>query len=370
MFPPLLDVIALVILFIHFSVPLAYYRYLDGYKDKPWQLKVDKGYKPHITTIVPTYNEEQQIERRLDNLVSQKYPRDKQQIIVVDSGSTDKTVPILEEWVTKPGVNVALVLEPERKGKFEAIQRAMSVIEPSSVAVVLTDADAFWDPITLGEVMSFFADPEVGSVTGSIKYVKDYGALSEDSYREYFNTVRVAESKIHSTPVHNGPLIAIRTEFLRRIGFPNFPGSDDSAFGSFVAFSGYRAIEVDTATVHEYVRGNRLRRKIRRAACILLNFRHTKKYAKKMNVYVRSRFETVWRMEWWLHVVNPWILFAGIILLTFEVVISGSLLAAAVLFVGVFLLVFDLFRTWILQQGYLALGALRSLWTDEAIWNR
>src|SRR5208337_2416794 len=139
-----------------------------------------------------------------------------------------------------------------------------------------------------------------------------------------FNTVRVAESKIHSTPVHNGPLLAIRTEFLRKIGFPNFPGSDDSAFGSLVAFAGYRAIQIDTATVHEYVRGNRLRRKIRRAACVLLNFRHTKKYAKKTNVYVRSRFETVWRMEWWLHVVNPWILFAGIILLTFEIVISGS----------------------------------------------
>jgi cellulose synthase/poly-beta-1,6-N-acetylglucosamine synthase-like glycosyltransferase len=370
MFPPLLDIVALALLSIHFSVALAYYRYLKAYKNKSWQLKVDKEYRPYLTTIVPTYNEGQMIERRLDNLASQEYPKDKQQIIVVDSASTDKTTLIVQDWLrANPSMNGTLISEPERNGKFKALQRALTAVEPSSVAVVLTDADAFWDPTALGEVASFLADPEVGSVTGSIRYLDDPGAFSEDPYRTYFNAVRVAESKIHSTPVHNGPLLAIRTEFLRKVGFPTFPGSDDSAFGSLVAFAGYRAIQADTAIVREYMRGNRLRRKIRRAACVLLNFYHTKNYAKKMHVYVRSKFETVWRMEWWLHVVNPWLLLAAIILLASQA-ISGSLLASAVLLIGLLSLGLKSFRTWMLQQVYLSLGALRSLWTDEAIWNR
>jgi cellulose synthase/poly-beta-1,6-N-acetylglucosamine synthase-like glycosyltransferase len=369
MFPPLLGMIALALLFLHFSVPLAYYQYLNGYGNKPWQLKIDKEYKPYITTIVPTYNEEEMIARRLENLASQKYPRDKQQIIVADSGSTDKTALIVEEWRrANPSVNVTLLSDPER-GKFKAIKKAMTVMEPSSVAVVLTDADAFWDPTTLGETVSFFADPEVGSVTGSLTYVGDHGALSEDSYRDYFNRVRVAESKIHSTPIHNGPLLAIRNGFLCKIVFSCYLGSDDCTLGSLVAFAGYRAIQADTATVHEHVRGRRIRGKVRRAVGLLLTFHRTKKYAKKMNVYVRSKFETVWRMEWWLCVVNPWILFAGIILLASEV-ISGSLLASAALLIGLLSLGSKTFRSWMLQQVYLVLGAMQSLWTDDATWNR
>ena len=370
MFPPLLDIIALTLLFLHFSVALAYYRYLKGYKDKSWRLKIDKEYRPYVTTIVPTHNEGQVIERRLDNLANQEYPKDKQRIIVVDSASTDNTALIVEEWLrANPSVNGTLISEPERNGKFKALQKAMTVVEPTSVAVILTDADALWDPTALSEVTSFLADPEVGSVTGNIKYVNDSGALSEDTYRDYYNTVRVAESKIHSTPIHNGPLLAIRNGFLCKIVFSSYLGSDDCTLGSLVAFAGYRAIQADTAAVREFVR-NRLRGKIRRSVGVLRTFHHTKKYAKKMHVYVRSKFEIVWRMQWWLNVVNPWILFAGIILLVSEVVISGSLLASAVLLIGLLSLGLKMFRTWMLQQVYLVLGALRNLWTDDAIWNR
>src|SRR5208337_2347128 len=226
MFTPMLDIIALALLFIHFSVALAYYRYLKGYKEKSWRLKIDKEYRPYVTTIVPTYNEGQMIERKLNNLASQEYPKDKQQIIIIDSGSTDKTALIAEEWFkANPDVNGTLVAEPERKGKFKALQKAMTVVEPTSVAVVLTDADAFWEPNALREVTSFLADPEVGSVTGSVTYVNDSGALSEDTYRDYYNLVRVAESKIHSTPIHNGPLLAIRNGVLRKIVFSSYLGS-------------------------------------------------------------------------------------------------------------------------------------------------
>jgi cellulose synthase/poly-beta-1,6-N-acetylglucosamine synthase-like glycosyltransferase len=371
MYPPLLDTIAVALIFIHFSVALAYYQYLKGYRDKPWHLKVDRQYQPHITTIVPTYNEGLLIERRLENLASQKYPHDKLQIIVVDSGSTDDTASIAKKWLNQnPNVNATLVCEPERHGKFNAIVNALKVVQPNSVAVVLTDADAYWESNALSEVTSFLADPEVGSVTGSISYAEDHGALSEAVYRSYFNTVRIAESKIHSTPVHNGPLFAIRTDILRKIGLPNFPGSDDSAFGSLVGLSGHRAIQADAAIVREYVRGNRLRRKVRRAACVLLNFRYTKKYAKQKNLYVRSKFDIVWRMEFWLHAINPWLLYAAISILVFEAIFSRSLLAFGLLLIAVFSLLFRPFRTWMIQQVYLLLGAVRSLWTSETIWDR
>lgn len=51
----------------------------------------DFSYQPFISIVVPTYNEERVIKRRIENLLSQDYPKNKYEIIVVDSGSTDAT---------------------------------------------------------------------------------------------------------------------------------------------------------------------------------------------------------------------------------------------------------------------------------------
>ncbi|MGA8904130.1 MAG: glycosyltransferase, partial [Candidatus Bathyarchaeia archaeon] len=243
----LLETLGLVLGALHFSIPLIYFTYLRRYARRPWNVKVDKQYKPQLTVILPTYNESELIEKRLENLVAQDYPTNKLEIVVVDSASTDGTAAIVEDWLKrKSGINAKLIRESARGGKFRALTHAIRVIQSSSSAIVLTDADAYWEPNALSEATSFLADPRVGAVTGTIFYIEDQGALSENTYRNYYNTVHVAESKVHSTPVFNGPLCAFRSELLRRIGLPNFPGSDDSAFGSFVAFSGYRAIQVDT----------------------------------------------------------------------------------------------------------------------------
>ena len=364
-------IFGLVLASLHFSIPLVYYAYLRRYVNAPWApLKLDKQYQPQISVIVPTYNESELIEGRLENLVAQDYPTSRLEILVIDSGSPDGTATIAEGWLKRNGnVNAKLIRETARGGKLRAVKRALGAVRSSSVAVVLTDADAYWEPTTLTEVISFFADPAIGAVTGSMFYVDDPGVFSEKTYRTYFNAVRVAESKIHSTPVHNGPLLAIRNDLIRKIGLPDFPGSDDSAFGSFVAFAGFRAIQADRAVVREYVRGSRLRRRVRRSTCVLLNFHNTRRYAKKKNVYVRSRFENIWWVEWWFHVINPWLLLASVLLLVGGM-LQGSRVASGFLGVGTVLLLWAPYRTWMLQQLYLLLGALRTLWTHEVVWNR
>ncbi len=54
----------------------------------------DYSYQPFISIIVPAYDEERVIKRRIENLLSQDYPRDKFEIVIVDSGSTDATLEI------------------------------------------------------------------------------------------------------------------------------------------------------------------------------------------------------------------------------------------------------------------------------------
>jgi glycosyltransferase involved in cell wall biosynthesis len=355
---------------IHFALPLVYFLYVRArWLNKPWNVGVDESYRPKVTIIVPTYNEAELIQKRLDNIYHQDYPKELMEVIVVDSGSNDGTSKLVEEWARQhPKYDIKIIREEVRRGKLHALNTVFKKVHLTGEVVMFTDADCFWEANALKNIVGYFADAEVGSVTGSIFYEGEIG-MCENSYRNFYNKLRIAESKRHSTPVHNGPLLAIRTVLLRKFGLPNFPGSDDSAFGSFIAFSGHRAIQIDNAIVKEPMRGSKFRRKIRRAQHLLLSFLKTKGYVKKMGLYVKSPFEKIWRIEWYLHVINPWFLVVAGVFLVFGV-LCGSFMALFLLGLGLAFLAFKPYRIWLLQQIYLILAAIRNLWTKDIMWNK
>ena len=363
-----IDLIALALAGIHFGAPLIYYwRAKSRWLRRPWGIRVDDDYRPRVTVVIPTYDEATIIEGRLNNLYAQDYPKELMEIFVVDSASEDGTAEIVKRWSEGKDINLKLLVEDERKGKFHALKAALEQISPKSEIVVFTDADASWEPDSLSIAAKYLADNEVGSVTASITYGDE---TIENVYRGYFNTLRVAESKIHSTAIHNGPFLAIRGELIRKMGLPDFLGSDDSAFGSFIAFGGYRAIQVDDITVKEPMRGNPFLRKVRRAQHLLLSFLTTKRYAKKRGLYRRSSFDRIWKVEWWLHVINPWLLLISVGLFVINMVLFKSLVSSVLLLVGLALSASKTFRTWVLQQFYLTAATVRNLWTKEIAWRK
>jgi cellulose synthase/poly-beta-1,6-N-acetylglucosamine synthase-like glycosyltransferase len=248
------------------------------------------------------------------------------------------------------------------------VLESLKYVSSESSIVVFTDADAFWESETLNKATKYFADPSVGAVTLSITYSDS--KTFENIYRNFYNIIRIAESKFYATPVHNGPFLAIRTEFLRKFGLPTFAGSDDSSFGSYIALLGFRAIQVDDVAMKEPIRRSQFRRKVRRAQHLLLNFLKTKQYAKKLGVYRYTKpFEKIWRVEWWLHVINPWLLVVCASLLIMGT-FSASLMTLTLLGIGLMLLMLRVYRTWVLQQLYLIIAAVRNLWTREITWSK
>jgi len=366
--PLLLATITLALL--HFSFPLTYYLYLKTkWLNKPWNIKRDPSYKPRVTIIVPTYNEAKLIESKLDDLARQDYPRELVEVVVVDSASNDGTPEKVEKWARKnPGLKLVLVREPVRSGMVPALNYALKHIPEDIEIVVFTDADSFWDRSTLKTIVEYFADPSVGALTASIEPVEEVNR--EITYRTFYNEVRVGESKIHSTPVHNGALVAYRKVLLDRIGgLPTYTGNNDSSPASLIAFMGYRAIQVNDVVVKEPISRNRLERKIRRAQHLILHFIQTKRYAKKLGMYKKGVFDKIWLIESYLHLINPWFLTTSMFLLLY-LTITGSALALAFLTVGVSLLILKPFRAWIVTQLYLVVAALRNTWTKELVWRK
>ncbi len=362
-----LDILAIVLLVIHFGVPLMYYLYLRRQLARPWGVSRVSTYMPKITVIVPTYNESELIEQKLDNIYSQEYPRELLEIIVVDSASTDNTLEIARKWAKEHSdINVKFIKEPVRRGKAIALNTALRDV--TGEIIVITDVDALWQSRdALKRVVEWFSDARIGAVSCLKKPKSERPVKVEESYRQYYNILRLAESKIWSTPVFHGELAAFRKNLLERLGgFPTDIGSDDSHTATRIALMGYRAIIPDDITCIEAIpfKDYHLWR-IRRAQHLIQHF--IKVITMKTNV--PKQFKNILYIEFFLHVLNPWLLLGAVMLLAISAIL-GSLLALSLLVIGVLLLFYNPYRTWIVTQVYLILAMIRNMWTKDIVWRK
>ena len=364
----LLELVALTLAGVHFGTPLLYYLYLKSRcLNKPWNVKVDEGYRPRVTVIVPTYNEAKLIEKKLDDLRQQNYPRSKLEIIVVDSASTDGTPRLVKRWTERHrDIELKLIVEEVRRGKAYALNTALK--HAAGDIVVITDADSLWpDRETLRRVVRWFSDQRVGAVSCLKKPVGSRVKSIEDSYRKYYNSLRVAESKVWSTPIFHGELAAFRRKLLERLGgFSTDVGADDSYTATKIILMGYRAIIPEYVKCVEILpkKGYNLWR-IRRAQHLIQHFSRILMSRPK----VPKNFKTILYIETFLHLINPWIFLMAVIMILISA-LMGSHITLTLLIIGIMLLICKSFRTWIMAQMYLIIATIRNLWTKEIIWRK
>jgi len=363
-----LDIIALALVAIHFGTPLTYYHYMKSkYLNKLWNIKVDENYKPKVTIIIPTYNEAKLIEKKLNNINEQEYPRDKLEVVAVDSASIDGTPELVKKWAKRHlNLNLKLITEDERKGKAYALNHALKYA--SGEIVIITDVDSLWPSKTLTKTLKWFADKTVGAVSCLKKPVGSKVKEIEKSYRQYYNVLRIAESKAHSTPIFHGELAAFRRNLLEKVGgFPTDIGADDSYAATRIALMGYRAITPEDLWVKELVPNKGyFWWRIRRAQHLVQHFTKT---LREIGQAPRE-FRKVLVVETFLHMFNPWLLLASVILLMISIVAFRSLVALTLLMLGSVLFAMKLYRTWIAQQIHLIAASIRNLWTRELAWRK
>jgi hypothetical protein len=151
---------------------------------------------------------------------------------------------------------------------------------------------------------------------------------------------------------------------------PTYTGNNDSTPASIVAFMGYRAIQVDSEVLREPIEKKSFAKKVRRAQHLLLSFLITKKYVNVRGLYEESAFDKIWTIEWYLHVVNPWLLLLSAAIFLVTAIEFRSLTALAAFLVGVLLLPSRAFRMWLLQQIYLVVASVRNIWTRDVVWKK
>jgi len=168
-----------------------------------------------VSVIVPAYNEEKSILSSIESLLAQDY--DNYEVILVDDGSTDKTLEIATE---REGPRLK-VIRQENKGKAEALNTG---IRAASGSVVLTvDADTRLNYGALRAIAArFSADPKLGGLAGNVKVDKAKGLLQRLQEVEYTTSIgltRKGQSMLASVMIVPGPIAAFRKDAVEKVRY-------------------------------------------------------------------------------------------------------------------------------------------------------
>jgi glycosyltransferase involved in cell wall biosynthesis len=196
---------------------------------------------PSVTVIVPAYNEEAVIGRRLENLLALDYPGDIS-IVVSSDASEDRTDAIVEEVAARePRVQL---LRWERGGKLPGLNKTVAATEGEVVA--FTDANTTWAPDALTKLVRNLADDDVAYVCGRLTLQSADGANREGIYWRYELWLRHSESRLGSITGGNGSIYAIR-----RSDYAEAPFGHDLSFPPLAVKRGRRAVYEPEALAYE-----------------------------------------------------------------------------------------------------------------------
>lgn len=203
---------------------------------------------PPVTMLIAAFNEQDVIAEKLENTLALDYPHDCLQILVATDGSTDGTVDLVRVYANR---GVELSHREPRCGKLAAINRAIA--RARGEIVVFSDANNSYACDALRELVTPFADPTVGAVTGAKTIQRGDGVLgeSEGLYWRYESFIKERESQIGCCTAVAGEVLAIRRGLYEPA--PDHIINDDFYIALRLVRRGYRVVYAPNARSSERV---------------------------------------------------------------------------------------------------------------------
>ncbi len=149
---------------------------------------------PLVTIVFSVFNEEKVIKRKLESIVNSDYPKEKIQILIGSDNSTDQTHQIIEEFSSQHK-NITLIKKETRNGKLKIINELFDLTETDHL--IFTDANVFFEPITLKALVYNLIAKDANLVCGNIlKFSPKNSGISgqEIFYINFENQLKYNES--------------------------------------------------------------------------------------------------------------------------------------------------------------------------------
>ncbi len=186
---------------------------------------------PPVSILIAAYNEEECIYQTIYSIFSQSY-KSPFEIIIVDDGSTDKTVFRVNQFKKNFNAEKILLIENEKnKGKALVLNQGLEYCKYDLVVTI--DADSIVHKNSLQSLISVIneSDEDYAAVAGTIlckNHNKSF--MSSIQYWDYLvgiSSVKRIQSMYQGTLVAQGAFSVYKTKVLRYIGgWPDKIGED------------------------------------------------------------------------------------------------------------------------------------------------
>lgn len=133
--------------------------------------------------VVPAHNEEKYIGATLEHITRLSYPTELYEVIVVENGSSDRTLVIAKRF---EGGNVR-VLEMEKAGVSAAKNFAIDRLSPSNDWVVFLDADTILKPNFLSDLDTHLLSSRKPLSVGTAKVLPLNGGRKARAWFAYYD---------------------------------------------------------------------------------------------------------------------------------------------------------------------------------------
>lgn len=233
--------------------------------------KKDLSYEPTVTIMVVAHNEEKVIGEKLQNLLDTDYPTEKLEFLIASDFSTDRTDEIVEKFIADhPERRIRIHKSVNHFGKTNAQNETQELCDTE--ILVMTDANAMFEPNAVRELVSYFTEPDIAYVSGQLHYMnteENKTASSEGFYWRLDLMCRNIESRFQTITAGNGAIYAVRNKDYEKI--PPIE-CHDSSFPIVYALEKKRAIYNPDAIAYEKageVDEDEFKRKVRMNRIIL-----------------------------------------------------------------------------------------------------
>jgi glycosyltransferase involved in cell wall biosynthesis len=162
-----------------------------------------------VTVVIPTLNEEAVIARCLDSLREMQYPREAFEVIVVDNGSTDRTLDIVRSYST--ALNLRIL--SQTNGHISAL-RNLGAAAARGKMLAFLDADCLAPESWLSEGTALLASDDCGVIGGFYLIPENSSWVARAWYGD-----EAISKKGKTAYVPSGNLLVDRSDFVRIGGF-------------------------------------------------------------------------------------------------------------------------------------------------------
>lgn len=215
-----------------------------------------------VSILLPVRDGERWIHQKLISLTQLRYPKELMEILVLSDGSIDGTDAIVQGFASS-GVKLIRI---QRSSKIAALNAGLQCAKGE--IVFFTDVRQPLALDCLERLVSRFADPAVGVVSGEMIYVEDdnLAKKSVGLYWRYEKWIRARQSEVDSMLGATGCVYAVRRELA--VPLPPATLLDDVYQPLAAFFRGYRSIVEDSAKAYDYPASLNIefRRKVRTLA--------------------------------------------------------------------------------------------------------